>query len=366
MVTCLLCERELEPLECRVTELGVETYEGQGLQIHPPAPDCLVELTNRWGIAIDPDQIAPTPVQGDRRAAAIENCEIVLNRWPLVDDVLSEFFAEYGLARLGGASSGRGWTSFSTFQKCPYLWKTRYVNEHGSGYRPEIVIENPNIAIGSLVHVFLALHYAQMIEGHPYAGLTPDLIYAYALARAQVPFVVEAWRVFTGYRLYYGMERIEPLAVEHNLINPITQESCRFDLVAFFPEDQPMLPAGTYVLEHKTAGRFDKATLEGWPNDGEVIGQIMLWDQLGLKHRFGPLRGVIVNILGKQPKELKFHRTLVGPNSWQIEQHKQDLARWEGLIQLSRATNNFPRARQSCVGRYGMCDLFDHCAGMDV
>jgi len=117
---------------------------------------------------------------------------------------------------------------------------------------------------------------------------------------------------------------------------------------------------GTYVFEHKTAGRFDMDTIDGWANDGEILGEIALWKRLGLDKRFGELRGVVVNIIGKQ-KEPKFHRTIVAPSSLQLASHLDDLRRWDGLIQLSRSTNNFPHARSNCIGRYGRCDHWDHC-----
>ncbi len=359
MVRCLLCKAELEPLP------DGNGFDGQGIQLHPEVIGCQVTTTDAWGVAIDLAEREQTISIPNRQGAAIEDGAIVIARWPFVDDVLGEFFAARGLPRLGGQSSGRGWSSFSTFQKCPYLWQQRYLKPRGG--EPTILIESPSLAIGTIVHVLLALHYAQIqIGGSPYAGIMPEDMHEYLLARCNPEFVVEGWRVFSGYRLYYSMETIEPLAIEHDLVDPRTGESCRFDLIAFFPEDTPMLAAGTYNVEHKTASRFDYPTLNGWVNDGEVIGQTALWKRLGLDHRFGPLRGVIVNILGKQPKELKFHRAIVSPHSWQVEQHLQDLARWEALINLARTTNSFPRARQSCIGRYGMCDLFDHCAGAET
>ncbi len=121
---------------------------------------------------------------------------------------------------------------------------------------------------------------------------------------------------------------------------------------------------GTYIVEHKSAGRFDQATLYGWANDGEVLGEAALYKALGLEKRYGELQGIIVNILGKQPKNPQQHRTIVRPLQWQLDHHLADLDHWENLIQLSISTRRFPRSRSGCVGRYGMCDLFDHCAGV--
>ena len=109
-------------------------------------------------------------------------------------------------------------------------------------------------------------------------------------------------------------------------------------------------------------GDFDDATLDGWRNDGEVLGQIDLWEQLKLEKRFGELQGVIVNILGKQ-KVPDFHRTIVSPQRWQTKDHRRWMAYWSAEIDRAKALGVFPRSRAGCIGRYGKCALFDHCSG---
>jgi hypothetical protein len=347
MVTCLLCDRELSPLA------------GGFYFTHPDVEDCQVRYCDRFGVSVEEDDALQTPatelVEVDTpRDLAKGDFVIDLDPYPRVDEVLKEIFATYGLQRLGGQSTGRGWSSFNLFQKCPHAWKRRYID----AAQPSFVVEAPSLAVGTLVHTFLAVMYMRMIvDDYP---LTPELVRSLCMEAARPAYVDEAWRVFTGYRLFYTYDKIEPLAVEYDLRDPRTGESCRYDLIAFFPEESGLRMPGTYVVEHKTASRFDIATTDGWANDGEVLGQALLWKRLGLDKRFGPLRGVIVNICGKQ-KELQFHRTIVAPSSLQLDQHTEDLRRWEGLIQLSRATNNFPRARHSCVGRFGMCEWFEDC-----
>jgi hypothetical protein len=88
----------------------------------------------------------------------------------------------------------------------------------------------------------------------------------------------------------------------------------------------------------------------------------MLWHKLRLDLFFGPLQGVLINLLGKQPKNPQYQRVWVKPTTAQVTAHRDDLARWEGLIQLARSTGSFPRARNGCIGRYGRCPHFDHCA----
>lgn len=347
--TCFLCGRKLEQ------------HSIPGFQIHPVLEeherDCEVELTDAWGVCVDYfEAVDSTPEE----PASFESDLITF--YPPVDECLEEFFDERGLPRLGGASSGRGWTSFGMWQRCPYAWKRRYVDNA----KPLIMIEPASRAIGSLVHAWLAVYYSALRPESPYANITPTELYEALMAKANPELVGEAWRVFSAYKLYYKHDAtIVPLAIEHDLRDPRTGESCRYDMVAFQPEQVSNRPPGTYIWEHKTTGIFSQDNLSGWSNDGEILGEVMLWKRLGLDKRFGELKGVVVNILGKQ-KEPKFHREYVSPSSLQLEQHRQDLKTWEGMIQLARATGIFPRARNNCIGRWGRCDHWDECAVTDL
>jgi len=331
--TCLLCAVELAPLD-------------DHRQAHPDTPDCNVRVTDLWGVAIIESKIN-----------GIEPPEqIDISTYPYVEDALIEIFGKAGIPRLGGVSTGRGWSSISTYQRCPLAWRYKYVEQR----KPWILTESPALAIGTLVHVFLAAYYQQMLDSsYP---LSPEHIYDAVRRIANPEFTGEAWRLYSAYRMFYTDDAFHPLAIEHDLKDPRTGDSCRYDLIAFFPESIAGRPAGTYVIEHKTVSAFSADNLEGWVCDGEVIGQIALWKKLGLDLRFGELQGVLVNLLGKQ-KDPQFHRTYVAPTSWQIQTHLDDLRRWEGLLQLSLATNNFPRARQGCLSRYGRCGFWDLCAG---
>jgi hypothetical protein len=343
---CLLCHRKLEPVEGSL----------EFLQAHPQVDDCEVVYTDAWGVAVEveeqPEAEQPAPIEpGD---------EIVFSIYPFVEDVIEEIFASYQLQRQGGASTGRGWTAVSIFQRCPYLWKRRYIDEA----RPAILIESPARAVGTLIHAFLAAYYTSMMEESPYRVITPEILYDRLILKANPELVKEGWRVFSAYRLWYQNEKLIPLAIEYDLKDPRTGDSCRYDLIAYLEEPSGGLLPGTYNIEHKSGSRFDHNFLEGWQNDGEVIGQNALWKMLGLDKRFGALRGTIVNLLGKQ-KEPKFHRTFVAPDSWRIQSHLDDLRRWEGLLNLARSAKSFPRARGNCIGRYGMCDWYEHCASND-
>ncbi len=352
MITCLLCKRPLE------------NTSDAGFYLHEEAEDCLVRVTDQFGVSLDDKYEVRDAEIFDRVELedAIDDGSIEITQFFSTDRAIGQIFAEFGIPRLGGISSGSGWSNISAFQKCPYFWKRRYLDRAEQKVFG-IVHEATALAIGSLTHVYLAIYYQRMIvPGYPLA--CEDVNQRVRELGCDPGVFNEAWRLFTGYRLYYKDDALQPLAVEHDLKDPRTGASCRYDLIAFMPEERPGMLPGTYIVESKTAGRFDSATLEGWINDGEVLGQVDLWDRLHLDRRYGPLRGVIINLLGKQ-KVAEYHRTIVGPSTWQIEQHRSDLARWSGLIQLAKSTNSFPRARNSCLGRYGKCDNFLHCSTGD-
>lgn len=342
---CLLCERALRPFSAT-------------RQRHPVVKDCNVRITDAWGVAVDEPPVTIKIVNPEPEDDGGFLSELNLEVFPPVDEVFGKIFKAHGVDRLGGISSGHGWSIFSSIQKCAKFFELRYLQK-----RPASVanIEPVARAIGTIIHTYLAVMYMQMINpGYP---LSPDAIHDAAMLDGNPMLLEEGWRCFVGYRLYYQGEKIIPLAVEYGLRDPRNNESCRYDLIAYFPEIVGDRLPGTYIIEHKSAGRFDATILDGWRNDGEVLGQIMLWKRLGLDKRFGPLRGVMINIIGKQVKEQKFHRTIVSPDTFKLDQHTEDLKIWEARIQTAIATNSFPRSRANCIDRYGFCDYYAACAG---
>jgi hypothetical protein len=53
---------------------------------------------------------------------------------------------------------------------------------------------------------------------------------------------------------------------------------------------------------------------------------------------------------------------IVPAQAWHVREHSDDLKIWAAYQELCRATNTWPKARNNCVGRYGLCSLFSHCA----
>jgi intein/homing endonuclease len=222
--TCFLCDAPLTPVD-------------DDLQEHPKTETCDVRHTDAWGIAITKE--------AEGRLKLTEPDEIDIRTFPPIEAELIKIFDNAGVPRLGGASTGRGWSSFSTFQRCPYAWRRKYVQQ----IRPAVLIESPSLSIGTLVHTFLAVHYTLMMD--PSYPVTAEVIYDKIKPICNPDFVDKAWQMFVGYKLFYSRELITPLAVEHDLKDPRTGESCRYDLIAFFPESIAGRPPGTYLIEHK-------------------------------------------------------------------------------------------------------------------
>jgi hypothetical protein len=344
------------PTDDVIGETPEESYEDDQLPVLPDAPP---PPKSRKRKAAAP---TPAPAPALPAGASVTDAGMLMiptERDPNIlalDEGLLKVFDKYQLPRLGGASGDLGWSSFSTFQKCPYLFKRLYVDGlRDEGGRPPRYIE-----IGSAMHTFLAVYYQKLID--PNYQLTPDLMNKELLdLGCDAEVLLEAWRLWSGYSLFYEQDFIQPLAVEYHVVDPNTRESARYDLIAKIEKADSRFKPGTYIVEHKTASRFDTGTTDGWQNDGEVIGQMMLWNRLKLTKKFGKLAGVMMNIIGKQ-RQQKFHRTLVVPQRWQINQHGKDLRMWQGIRQMIMAMGTYPRSRANCIHRYGMCSQWEHCA----
>lgn len=276
-----------------------------------------------------------------------------LNR---VEDVVNDLFARSGLPRLGGASGVRGWSSVSAIQRCAYLWKRTYID----GQKMATV----DLDVGTLLHTYLALHYQRQID--PRYALTPEDVHEALMASGcATSVIVRIWQYWQRYKLEYAHDYLQPLAVEVLAVDPDDWLSCRYDLIARVSDSAAAyVTPGVYVVEHKTAGMFNDQTLRGWRGNGEIQGQILLWDIAGMRDRFGPLAGVIVNVIGKQ-KLQKFHRATVVPTHEDRAQHARDVVYFKNYLTALRSTGTWPRSRANCYSNGGRCSQWDHCLGDD-
>lgn len=287
---------------------------------------------------------------------------------PTIDVGINQVFDHYKIEKLGGESLGSGWSGFSTFQRCPYLWKRTYLDEARG-------LPSPALEIGILIHCFVALMYQRMLDqariSYEVAPndeantalnvLTPEQLAEDLLSiNCDAQLIMEARRVFAAYALRYEQDNLQPLAVELHAIDPRTNRSCRYDMIAEIGEGDSRFIAGTYIVESKSSSRFDDALRTGWRGDGEILGQIDTWHALKLDKVYGKLRGVIVNLIGKQ-KTPQFERVIVPPLKRLPKLHAKEMEYWEAQRKLAIVTGTFVRARASCIGRYGKCSQWEHC-----
>lgn len=364
---CVLCGTALSP----------SPYEG--IFIHSETPACQVAVADHLGISIDETyelvngevfaRAADDP-PADNALVEFGGTVFTVNGQPIITNEAAFYSTESAAKKmfeaadkpyLGGASGLRGWSSISTFQTCRYLWKSKYGGRNILGDRPGTESQE----IGSLVHIFLALHYMRRIDSS-YPIVPEDARRFFELAPVTPGYLQHAWLLFDAYRLHYGDESwMTPLAVEELAVDPRTGFSCRWDFVFRVEHPFENLLPGVFVANSKTAGDNGMTTREQWKNDGQILGEIDLYDRLGYHRRWGALRAACVNLLIKT-KVPQFHRAWVYPPKAILRDHHKSLKVWTAEMDLAAATGDYRRSRASCVTKWrGLCELHDHCSGAD-
>lgn len=277
-----------------------------------------------------------------------------------MDELIIEAYKSFNVAPLGGAS-GDGWSKMNDFQRCPY----RYWLLHEPKKIPltQLSGETPTaLALGSLFHSALAMHYMPVLV--PRAGNneypTPfALLHRIESLGGNKDIVNTCIDLYGAYFNKYHAphdEGMVPLGIEVLAGDP-SKHTCRLDMVAKHN-------GGIWIVEHKTSSRETREVTEGWWLDGEILGEVYGWKLSGLDHVFGPLTGVLVNIVIKTTVP-KFRRVEVVVTDKLLEAYKNDLAFWRGFRQSMRDLGKWPRKLNGCIGRYGMCEFWDHCRDAD-
>lgn len=346
---------------CLFCGLRARSTSDEQIFLHAPS-DCTVRVLDRYGSSLD----HLFEVEGDTiYIKEIDPTVFTPVRvFTPIEVAMNAMFDLYGLPRLGGSSGVDGWSSTSSYQRCPYAW----ARDQGLRGAPQMaqlsVSDYSGRSVGSLVHGLLSVYYSQRIDlAYP---LSPELLFEGVKLRGIDPAVaVEAHRLYRAYVTFYKHERLTPLFVEYLLVASNPRRSCRNDLIALV-EGDPAHPPGLYIVDHKTASRFDELTLTCWENEGGIIQQVDVFEAALPDHpalqSYGPLQGVIVNLIGKQ-KAPELYRAYVHPTAFQVDQHRRDLPVWRAQRDLALALGVFPRARAGCATRFGKCDHWDHCRG---
>lgn len=189
-----------------------------------------------------------------------------------------------------------------------------------------------------------------------------------AVAGPDESLILQAERVFDAYTEYYGRghEDVRPLAVEWHAAHPLLQYTCRYDaIMRLGPYDTlcqtGVLPPGSIVIyERKTAKYLSEWAQDGWFLDGEILGQLLLWKPSGCENIFGPLAGLVVDVVTKT-KRPQFARIFVGQNPVTVRAHEQGIQYQNAEIALWRATGLYPKRWVSCWRYNRKCGLYEQC-----
>lgn len=277
-----------------------------------------------------------------------------------IGTVLDDICKKHLKPVFSGASS-RGWSRYSRLQRCPKLYKLSYISPPK---RSAFEIEHSDsLEIGTAFHAFLSMRYSHL-------WWTPQELLDMLLdSPCEASFVAEAWRLYEAYALNYENDYIQPLGVEITGKDPETGNSCRYDLLVKIKTDitakqaqqHGLIPGGTYIFEHKTTKAIYADVLDGWDMDGEIRGEVALWDRdLTLEQRYGKLCGLVINVVSRA-KRPEMRRILVAPSTLATKQHLKALEDWTEIEQFYTNQNIWPPASNGCVSKYGRCEFFNYC-----
>ena len=280
-----------------------------------------------------------------------QNFYVEFQAFEPMSDAIGAVCEQMDLPVVSGGS-GKGWSMWSTLERCPRAFYNKYIAEIPRD-------DSSALGVGGLVHALLAFWYSDG-ERTPF---DPVAFKTALLERNVNPeSVYEAYRLFDAYCSYYEEDYLTPLATEYTAKDPKTGNTCRYDMIAELHDPLPVgLTPGIYIVEHKTTAKsFTWEVREGWDLDGEILGEIALWERAGLDKIFGKLQGLIVNVIGKQ-KQPEFHRAFVWPQEKAAQRHLAVLSHLEVLRKGYVKKGSWPMYFQGCITRYGKCDYYQHC-----
>ena len=255
--------------------------------------------------------------------------------------------------------SPAGWHRLQLFLECPQRYAWNYL----AGLKG-INEDAPPLVKGSLVHLGLAQHYAQLREKQNRRDpkLYFDPIEAIDVMIEVKPHWKEhgelAKRVIDEYLLKWRNERFKVVAVEELLEAQIEgyRFTGRMDLVVEDSEGR------IWIIDHKTTGRLQAQQRKFYSVSGQILG----YQTLGKIHfgeRFGGMRLNMIQHGG----DFKFER-------FDVQPAPKLLAKWpsavkdaeesiQKLIDEGRPADEWPIAPSElvCFHRYGPCNYVEQC-----
>jgi hypothetical protein len=256
-----------------------------------------------------------------------------------------------------------GWHRYESFLRCPQL----YAWGHEAPAEPEGDTGRA-LAMGSLVHVGIAHHYARMREVQH--GRDPDVLFhpvdavreLVARKREDNTYVEcsgTAQDIVAQYLVRYANERVKILHVEEVFtLNfdgaPLTM---RVDLVWEGSDGR------VYFVDHKTTGRITTSHPRWYSMSGQFLGY--RWaGRLAFGERFG---GAVCNLIQTDPKAITFARPNLSPVPGMLRKFPDTIREaWRRLQEIK--SRNLPPtewpahpSEHTCWTRYGACPAYARC-----
>jgi len=131
--------------------------------------------------------------------------------------------------------------------------------------------------------------------------------------------------------------------------------SSRFDLVV-------RASAFVWVVEHKTAKYITTDLISHYEMDLQVLGHKWLWEHCVDPQAYGPLGGVLVNIVTKQ-KEPRCVRVPVNPSGEHMVEF-ENMMRLQPEREAWAEANDYPKSLGHCSGfarGYSRCGYYSLC-----
>jgi hypothetical protein len=110
-------------------------------------------------------------------------------------------------------------------------------------------------------------------------------------------------------------------------------------------------------VDHKSASRIRGDAVSEFSASGQFLGQLALWKE---KYPGGPTPQVLVNRIVKTAVPL-FDRLSIPIHPDAPKRFARDLKALHSDMKRYERSDYWPRNYSACVGRYGLCDMFNLC-----
>jgi hypothetical protein len=283
---------------------------------------------------------------------------------------------------LNAGSSGRyGWSSRQHVMRC--------AARHGFAQTPGPTVSDALIR-GSLVHVGLAHHYAQLQavqqawDPHRYyepgdaIRLTAEAGDARDGLGKWEPWIEPAQAAVRNHQQLMALQRASVVAVEQLVHFEVPWRHPRTGVERVFPASMRLDLVLTddlgrwWIVDHKSCVYAGGNKKKGFMLYGGLVG-MQWWAQRAWGERFGGLLISLLTLAGdgsKTPYRLKIERFTPEVAPMAIKTFPDTVAWSELQRELLEATwgtenpDNYPRALSEqgpCVDRYGLCEYRERC-----